>query len=399
MSSVSFGSADDGMSNVPKDSVGGIVVDGDSLYVAGGRFENSISSEWVAKLDAHRVPVWSKVGTSTSNVQNIALAGHDSIVVAGFEIGAIATSTDIFVAKVDAATGSEIWRKAFVATKDNVSNVATAVAVKGGDIYITGLMMGTVAFGATSLASANGDFFVARLDLEGNVASAFKSGLTADGSIGSAIAVAPDGDVLIAGSVSAGTLTDGFVAKYSPDGTLRWGTTTKATNGQLYDVTTDAAGNVYVAGVADARGVVKKLDAGGHELWSKAWGKVGSGRDVSAVSVDVAADGSVLIGGGSSSPSGVDFGGGPIGGGFVPVAVVVELDADGNHRCSRAFPAKVPASPGGGAVTAGAGAGAVAYTSATSYVASGNFAGTLDLGKGPMTSAAGYDVFVGDFKR
>src|SRR6185295_6644686 len=60
-SSVSFGSADDGTSNVPKEGINGVVVDGDTLYVAGSRFETE-SSEWIAKLDAHRTPTWSKMG-------------------------------------------------------------------------------------------------------------------------------------------------------------------------------------------------------------------------------------------------------------------------------------------------------------------------------------------------
>jgi len=405
-SSVRIGSTEQGsLLEIPDEGVGGVVVDGDALYVAGWRNEKpdggadgstASVTHWVAKFDATRTPVWQRLVGYASHGRGIALDGTGGVIVVGSQAGGLFTS-DAFVAKLDATNGTETWHKTFGASGDDL---ATAVATKGTTTYATGQFDGTVSFGATSLTTTGKiDVFVATLDTDGNATAAFKVG-GANDDVASSIAVAPDGDLVLGGASSDGMHFDGWVAKYSTAGELRWNKYLGAMKtGQIFAVTTDTGGSVYVAGIIDGKATVLKLDAGGNEHWAKLWGRGGTSGDVSPSSIVVAADGAVLVGGEAPSTYEVDFGGGPIGGAFEPAAFIVELEPSGKHRCSRSYPSSGPYLTDGGVQYTGAGTTAVAYTSATSYVAAGSFAKTLDLGKSPMTSAGDYDIFFGDFAR
>ena len=138
-----------------------------------------------------------------------------------------------------------------------------------------------------------------------------------------AVAVDKDNNLLVTGEVTTRTLswvkggydttfggrTDGFVAKFSPTGTMLW---SSYLGGTAYDrgtaITTDASGNVIVAGdtesfswvsngnsiPAGSEGFVVKLDPAGQLLWSS---YVGGGGDDWVKGVAVDGSGNILVAG------------------------------------------------------------------------------------------------------
>lgn len=99
--------------------------------------------------------------------------------------------------------------------------------------YVTGKFKGTAAFGATNLVSAGDyDMFVAKYDAAGTLQWVQKAGGTGDDE-GRGVAVDPEGNCYVtgffsgkatfgAGNLQSVGLKDGFVAKYSRQGTLMW---------------------------------------------------------------------------------------------------------------------------------------------------------------------------------
>jgi hypothetical protein len=128
-----------------------------------------------------------------------------------------------------------------------------------GNVYLTGYFSGKATFGATTLtATSSSDLFVAKILPSGTFAWAV-SGHGTGFNRGTALAIAPGGDVVVAGEVN-GTITFGattlsstgggdvFVARLDSSGALKWAV---AAGGTGWDFATavvvDAAG-VYVTG-------------------------------------------------------------------------------------------------------------------------------------------------------
>ncbi len=119
------------------------------------------------------------------------------------------------------------------------------------------------------------------------------------------------GNVYVTGSGSGNYLT----VKYSPEGTVLW---QAAYNGPANDadyansVTVDAAGNVYVTGRSFGNGTgtdfaTIKYDASGNQLWVQRYNGTNNDDD-EAVSVVVDASGNVYAGGWSShAGTGIDY--------------------------------------------------------------------------------------------
>src|SRR5262249_18426465 len=117
-----------------------------------------------------------------------------------------------------------------------------------------------------------------------------------------------------------------------------------------------------------------------------------------ASSIALGPGGSVFVTGTSDSTRGVDYGGGTIGGGLYTGPFFVELDTAGNHVCSRSYPGDEGPKTDAAIQFVGANAHAVA-AGTNSFTAGGSFAAVLDLGKGPMTSGGGTDLWLADFAR
>jgi hypothetical protein len=177
-------------------------------------------------------------------------------------------------------------------------------------------------------------------------------------------------------------------------------------------VASDAMGNAYVAGtvagtfefgsfagksVGPQDALVAKLAPDGTLAWAKLWS---GDRKEYATSIALGPGGSVLVGGSAESTGGTDFGGGKIGASdLVSGPFFVELTNGGDHVCSRSYPAGRPLPSDAQVAVSGASTNAVVAATPTSFAAGGSFAATLDLGKGPMTSKGGYDLWIADFTR
>jgi hypothetical protein len=199
-------------------------------------------------------------------------------------------SKDLFLAKYTTA-GALLWVQRVGSTgSDQVYDVA---ADASGNYYISGRIAGVAAFGAQNIGAASQNrCFLAKFDSSGNAVWARDVGDT-DSSVTTGVAVDANGNALICGlSVSP----DGpFVAKYDATGNQLW---KKVQPGSSFfnensGVTTDSAGNVYLAGRFSNTsldfgngvvinnpnnvilGYVAKLDSAGNALWARVAGARG----------------------------------------------------------------------------------------------------------------------------
>jgi hypothetical protein len=172
-------------------------------------------------------------------------------------------------------------------------------------------------------------------------------------SVGTSIAAAPAGGVVVAGAVSA---------PFKLGGT-----------------------SLPVAGAIDI--MLASIDADGSIRWVKLFGGVGID---SAGGVAVAPDGTIFLTGAIGSP--VDFGGGPLAHNRDD-AFVASFTAAGDHRWSHSFGGGSSASP-----INDVGIG-IAVSSVGDVVVSGSVAGAVDFGDGSLTppSTAARDGFVARF--
>lgn len=288
------------------------------------------------------------------------------------------------------------------------SGRAVAVDPKG-NVYLTGLFRETVDFGDGVPLTADGvDGFVARYAEGGKLRWVKRLGGKQD-DIADAVAVDPQGNVVVTGSfsfsleVGDGKLEskgadDLFVVKLDPDGKRVWG---KRLGGNDVDagqeLAIDAKGNIAVIGVysqdvevgketlygvGDTDILLTVLSPEGHVLWSRGWASMGAdeGR---AVGFDAQGNLYVL----AEFSREVDFGGGPLKSAGNRDLVLMKLDPLGVHLWSRRF--------GGQLDELGQG---LAVDPSGSVVIVGSFDDVLDLGDGaPMRTAGRSDVFVAKF--
>jgi hypothetical protein len=212
-----------------------------------------------------------------------------------------------------------------------------------------------------------------------------------------------DGTIDFGDGAHTTTLSDAFVAKHLPDGTLQWsrvfGHGDDATEFPQ-GVAADASGNITVAGTftgtitfgtdtytASAPNhfdiFLVKLGPSGNVLWSKTFATSSDFFFFATLELDCAADGSIVLA--ASVVGGVDLGGGTmtsIGGWDI---VVGAFDPNGNHQWSDRF--------GGDGFDAVA---SIRLDAAGDVLVTGFFSGVVDFGtsEGAMTSAGGLDAFL-----
>jgi hypothetical protein len=194
-------------------------------------------------------------------------------------------------------------------------------------------------------------------------------------------------------------MTDIFVAKFSPSGTLLW---VKQFGGSAPDlafgVVLDASDNIFLAGYISStdahfgsitlgtssgnpNAAVAKLSSAGAVLWARAF----SGLLSEAFGLAVDRSGDVVVTGKFNGTT--DFGGGPITATGTSIFVAKYSGLDGTYRWAKGV--------GGSGFNEGVGIATDPTT--TNIVVSGAFTGTADFGGGPVSSAAqatflaGYD--------
>jgi hypothetical protein len=292
-----------------------------------------------------------------------------------------------------------LWAKGF---GSNTADYPSRVAVDpGGDVLIVDTVQGgTVDFGGGPLGPG---IAIARLDANGahkwsKIASAYNV---------TDVAIDAGGNLLLTGMVlgtanlGCGPLTsagsyDVWVAKLAPDGTCLW---SKNWGGSGWEqpvgVAVDAAGDVYVTGTFEASfkvgpstltsaGLqdvfVAKLDPSGNPLWAQGFGTANLDF-VTYLAVDPAGD-VVLTGRFASS---IGFGGAPLvsSGGFD--VYLAKLGPNGAPLWSKRFG---DASDQWGE--------SVAFDATGNLIVSAMFQGTIDMGGGPLASAGGWDIVIAE---
>jgi len=244
-----------------------------------------------------------------------------------------AQSEDAFISCTD-PSGNLLWVKRFGG--DSIQRGNAIAHDSDGNSYITGLFQGTVDFnpgpGVFNLTTSRNSIYICKLDPNGNFvwAKQFVNESAAAASRVYGLAVNADQQVWLTGTFrgvvdfdpgapaalfDAGNKSDLFVASFDTDGNYLWAKqVNRATSMQTFEpasISTDAAGNVYVAGnfdgtidfdpgagvyslvvegeANDAGGVddafIFKLDSNGNFMWAKQL----AGPDIS-VSTGIAAD-------------------------------------------------------------------------------------------------------------
>lgn len=231
---------------------------------------------FVAKYDTNGNKVWVRqLGTAgTDSSSGVAADPAGNVYVAGDTTGALdgqtsAGAADLFIAKYD-ANGNKQWTRQLGTNLDDAAQALTADAA--GNLYVAGRTNGAI----DGQASAGGyDGFVTKYDVAGKKLWTRQFG-AAGGTDDGANATTSDaaGNVYVAGATfgpldgqtSAGS-TDFYVTKYDPYGSRSWTRVlgTFATD-QARSISSDPAGNVYVAGDTDGS-LDGKPNAGSTDLF------------------------------------------------------------------------------------------------------------------------------------
>ena len=241
-------------------------------------------------------------GVETSGM-SVATDSNGNVYVAGYTDGGLDGNTlsgirDFFVTKYD-STGVKIFTKQLGVTGvDTTGNSVTTDA--SGNVYVAGYTRGGL---DGNTLTGTRDFFVTKYDGTGTKLFTKQLGVSTKITIGNSVTTDASGNVYVAGYTYGGldgnTLTgttDFFVTKYNSNGvkifTKQLGVTGVSTIGN--SVSTDASGNVYVAGytvggldsntlIGTRDFFVTKYDGAGTKLFTKQLGV--AGVDTSGISV------------------------------------------------------------------------------------------------------------------
>ncbi len=214
---------------------------------------------------------------------------------------------DFYLTKYN-SDGVKLYTKQLgVADSDTV---ATAVTTDANDnVYISGYTTGGL-FGNTKQTDSTHEVFITKYDKNGVKQFTRQLGVDGEKKIGIALAVDANGNFFVAGYTTGaldgysmtGTV-DSFFSKYNSDGVKQFtrllGVADKETRG--YGVTTDAKGNVIVAGYTEGSldgntlsgskdFFVAKYDNNGVKQFTRQLGAVGAATVGTAVTTDDAGD-------------------------------------------------------------------------------------------------------------
>jgi hypothetical protein len=226
-----------------------------------------------------------------------------------------------------------------------LEDVGFAVAVDGqGNVLVAGMTAGVLA-GASSHGGSDG--FVAKWSADGERLWTQQYGSAGHDRI-AALAVAADGDLVIAGGTSGRLAqdassggSDAFVARLDPDGAVRWLRQFGSAGLDFASaVAASADGSIYVASVeqsdpnaGQASAVLSRFDGDGGLQWRDAWGS-NPGAEPAAVSER---DGVIYVVGSDNMRFDPDFWGAASGGRLISDAFVRRYDASGQLSWERTF--------------------------------------------------------------
>ncbi|WP_456366177.1 CGP-CTERM sorting domain-containing protein [Thermococcus sp.] len=282
-------------------------------------------------------------GVTLSDANAIAIAPNGDIIIVGNTFGFGAGGSDFWVLRLN-GNGDIIWQKTFGGSDDDYAN-AVAIAPNG-DIIVAG--------DTSSFGNGGWDTLVIRLDGRGNVKWEKTYG-GEDNEYTNAVAIAPNGDIITAGSTSsfgAGN-ADIWVMRLSPSGDVKWQMTYGGPkDDEAYGVALTPGGNIVVSGYTESFGAgdwdagILRLSGNGDVIWQKTYGGKKSDE---ANAVAIAGNGDIIVAGDTSS-----FGAGD------SDVWVLQLDGGGNVKWAKAYGGKkddyanaVALTPNGDMIVAG----------------------------------------------
>ncbi len=305
-------------------------------------------------------------------------------------------STDIFVVKMP-PRGEALWAQQAGGSSRDIGEAITLDPA--GNCYVTGVFQGTASFGdpsspdTTLTSNGDKDIFVAKYDPSGQLLWAASEGGPLNDR-GAGISTDAAGNCYVAGGLNLKT----FVRKYSPAGNILW---TQQSSGsgsaEGQGIVTNASGDTYLTGnfqntetfgsdvltsAGDRDIFISHINAAGNFVWT-----VGAGANGWDEGFDISIDGSGQLYVTGNFEGSVTFGTAP-GGPFTSQGnldlFVCKLNPAGVFQW--ATHAGTPNLDGGfGIATDAAG---------NSFV-TGSFSGTISFGSTTLTSANGsFDTYV-----
>lgn len=288
-----------------------------NVYVAGatnkgldGNAQTGTKDFFVAKYNSSGIRQWTKqlgVATKSTQAWGAATDSTGNVFVAGETSGNLDGNTltgvvDFFVTKYD-STGTRLWTKQLgVASKfAEAFGVATD---SSGNIIVVGETNGGL---DGNTLTGYYDFFVTKYNSSGTKQWTKQLGATGSSTEGYSVAADPSGNIYVVG-LTDGALdgntqlgfSGGFITKYDASGTKQWTKLCDQFNvpdSSAQGVTTDSAGNIFVAGWTDGgmdgntlTGAhdffVTKYDTSGTTLWTRQMGVASQDTFGNAVTSD-----------------------------------------------------------------------------------------------------------------
>lgn len=310
----------------------------------------------LARYDADGAAVWAKKfpGSGGTLLFDVAADAAENIAITGWFNGDVdlgggklvnTGKVDIYLAKFD-ATGKHLWSKRFGGPE---LDFATATGIgPGGEVFVSGDSHGALDLGGGVLANAGAnDIFVAKYSAAGVHQWSKRFG-DAAAQVNASLDVGSDGHALLAGW---------FL------GSVDFGGDSLVSAGE---------GDVYLA----------KLAPDGAHLWSARYGDAAQQEGQNAVVHPTT--GAIALTGNFRGT--LDLGGDPLVSAGDKDVFVAVFEADGTHVWSRGF----------GDLASQLGED-IDFTPDGGVVVVGDYAGTIDLGGGPLVAGDISDTFVAKF--
>ena len=273
------GNGDDYAYAIAVDEQGNVYVTGYSVSSGTGddyttiKYNSAGVEQWVARYNGP--------GNWFDYAYAIAVDGSGNVYVTGESYGGLGTGPDYATIKYNSA-GVEQWVRRYNGP-GNDDDMASAVAVLGNNVYVTGWSWGSSTlydYATIKYNSAGAQEWVARYHGPGN-----------DYDWANAIAFGGSGNVYVTGgSYGFGTGPDYATIKYNSAGFEQWVARYHwPTNGgdTAYAIAVDALDNVYVTGWSGGDYATIKYNSAGVEQWVRRYNGPGnSGDRAYAIAVD-----------------------------------------------------------------------------------------------------------------
>ncbi len=281
------------------DEAFGIATDvGGNVFVVG--YESYAAADqdvWVRRYAPNGTMVWTQSFTSPNAAMDIgygiAVDPQGNPLITG-NLTLVNNGSDVFVAKLAAATGTITWSQTFN-TGPNLNDLGYGIACDAnGDAVVVG-------------GAANGSFFDVWVRKYGGAAGATlwtqTYGSAPNNDFGFGVAMDSANNPIVGGTeYGPGQDFNDWVRKYTTNGATTWTQTYNgAANGSdsVFAVDTDASNNVVAAGRETVAGQgtnvwVRKYSAAGATMWTQTYGGA-SNLDDFAAGVAVDANGNAVV--------------------------------------------------------------------------------------------------------